>query len=243
MLPLLQKYAALQRLDLALRGVRAALDAVPGKQAGLQEQARAARVPLQQHREAVLAAEKRARTIERDLADLTEKKKKEHGRTFSVKTQAELDALNREVEKLAGDIARAEEEGLAALDAAEELARQTAPLQAAEQAALKDVAAAEAALADEANKLAGELARLETERVTADAQLDEEEREEYLRVAAHRDGIVVCRLQRDKFLCDGCRGKVRPQLVEEVFNGRLVRCESCQRFLYDEIADNSAPAA
>jgi len=245
MLPLLARYKSLQEADLALRGVAGRLAKFAGSRAGLEQRLAAARMPLKTQQEAVAAATKQARAVDQQLADLAEKKKKEQGRTFSVKTQVELNALEREVAVLAGKISATEEEGLRLLEELENLRAQLPALEAAQRLAEGEIAATGQALAAEEKTLLAEQARLTAARAAANERLSEEERDEYLKVAAHRDGVVVAELDPVKFTCGGCVIRVRPQLVEELYNGRLVRCEECQRFLYEsaDARPESAPGA
>jgi len=230
-LPILVKYLELQRADLALRAAVQQGAAFPARRAELAQRLAAARVPVKQQQEKIQAAEKQSRAIDRDLADLADKKKKEQGRTFSVKTQVELNALEREVAELARQIGAVEEQGVALLEELEAMRAALPALTAALQAAERDVAAAQAELAAAEAAVRGEQERLTGERAAAAAKLDEDERAEYDRIAAHRDGVVVAELDPVKFSCSGCVIRVRPQLVEEIYNGQLVHCEGCQRLL------------
>lgn len=247
MLPLIAKYQALQEADLALRELAAKLEKLPAQRAALAQQLAAARLPLKEHQANIAAVEKQSRAVDSNLAELADKKKKEQGRTFNVKTQVELNALEREVAVLAGKISASEEEGLRLLDELETLRGRLPALKEALQAAERDAAAAAAVLDKTEQELRAEQARWQDLRTAADAQLGEEQREEYLKVAAHRDGVVVAELDPVKFTCGGCIIRVRPQLVEELYNGRQVRCEECQRFLYAAAGANraaeSAPGA
>jgi len=233
MLPLLEKYLELQKIDQQLAVLAEKSREIPQQLELWENKVTELENSLKRVRELVKKKEKQYREIEQELADLEEKRKKEQGRIYTCKNQKDLDAVNSELAVLDRNQEKFENEGVVLLDDAAEFKKNIVLAEADLQAAAKD----RDKLNDELNRQLEEVHRqqqeLQVKRDAAAAQLPAPKLKLYENISEHRDGIVIAQLELPTESCGACHVHLRPQIIENVYTAEEpVRCEGCQRFLY-----------
>jgi predicted nucleic acid-binding Zn-ribbon protein len=96
--PALDRLAALQALDLRIRGIEAAIAALPARERAAAERVAAARGELARHQDLLRAHEVARRTGEREADQLAAEEKRFRAQSAMVKTNEELKALQHEID-------------------------------------------------------------------------------------------------------------------------------------------------
>ena len=239
MADLLETLRHLQAVDTRLWRLRAEqrrkpleLDAVKGRVVEGQAQAQAAEARLKE-----LQLQQKQKEL--DLATKEGNIRKLQGQLTQVKTNKEYTAMQHEIDQGKADISLLEERILKLMDAIEQAARdfKAQAAQAAQQ---------QAALRQEESRVATDVADLEQQIATLDAQrrtmtplIEPASLAAYERVLSSREGLAMVPLVDES--CGGCHMVQPPQVVSEVYlKAKLTACENCNRILYvDEPAINS----
>ncbi len=177
------------------------------------------------------ANQKERRDLEGEVKVVEERISKHKDQLYQVKTNEQYRAMQKEIGGEEDKIRQIEDRILEKMEEAEGLQ--------------KLVQEAAARLDEEQVRVAGEKKRLETGRLSAEAErtelvarrsvladgLNAAVRDTYERVRRGRQGIAVAEV-RDGF-CTACNVRLRPQSYNEVRTGQgIVTCESCSRILY-----------
>jgi uncharacterized protein len=242
MLPDVQNLIALQQADREILRLKEEIAALPKRVAAIEERLAGTKAILEKAKTAVKADEAARRKFESAISDQQQKISKYRDQSLAVKTNEQYKALLHEIQFAEQDI-RANEDKILELMVNAEIRE-------------KDVKAAEA-------KLRAEMAEIEKEKIDARQRTAEDEKElaewnakrdtaragvdadllrQYDRVAKHRgSGLSEARDHK----CLACQVMLRPQTYNEVRAGaQVVVCESCQRILfYDPANDEAADPA
>jgi len=242
MLPDVQNLIALQQADREILRLKEEIAALPKRVAAIEERLAGTKAILEKAKTAVKADEAARRKFESAISDQQQKISKYRDQSLAVKTNEQYKALLHEIQFAEQDI-RANEDKILELMVNAEIRE-------------KDVKAAEA-------ELKAETAEIEKEKVDARQRTAEDEKElaewnakrekaragvdadllrQYDRVAKHRgSGLSEARDHK----CLACQVMLRPQTYNEVRAGaQVVVCESCQRILfYDPANDEAADPA
>ncbi len=239
MLPDIEKLLELQIADQEIRKLQEEIAELPRRIAAIEQKLAGTRAHLEKARAAAKADEANKKKFETAIQDLQGKISKYRDQSLDVKTNEQYKALLHEIQFSEQEIRINEDrilEVMVNVDARE-----------------KDVKAAEA-------KLKAETAEIEKEkedarRVTAEDQakltewnakrdglrhgIDPDLLRHYERVMKfRRTGLAEVLEQK----CMGCQVRLRPQHYNEVFNGQqIVFCDSCQRVLYYNPANEPKP--
>jgi hypothetical protein len=245
MLPDVQNLIALQQADREILRLKEEIAALPKRVAAIEERLAGTRALLEKAKGAVKADEAARRKYESGIQDQQQKISKYRDQSLAVKTNEQYKALLHEIQFAEQDI-RAHEDKILELMVNAEIRE-------------KDVKAAEATLRAETAEIEKEkiearqrttedekqLAEWNAKRDTARAGVDADLLRQYDRVAKHR-GTGLSEARDHK--CLACQVMLRPQTYNEVrASTHVVTCESCQRILYydpanDEVVDPAVTA-
>jgi uncharacterized protein len=242
MLPDVQNLIEVQAADKEIRRLQEEVAALPKRVAAIEQKLAGTKAILENAKLAVKADEAARRKYETNIQDLQGKISKFRDQSLAVKTNDQYKALLHEIQFAEQEIRGNEDKILELMVNAE--ARE------------KSVKAAEA-------ELKAEMAEIEKEKADARQRTAEDEKQlaewnakrdkaltgvnpdlvrHYDRVVKFRGtGLAEVRAQK----CMGCQVMLRPQTYNDVRNGEMVICESCQRILYfnpanDEVAVEAA---
>jgi len=223
---------ALQEIDLAIDAAQATLAAVE-EQLGETEELIAARVAVEEHREALRSLRDSQKDIEWQVDDarshLAAVESKLYGGT--VRNPKELAGLNDDANMLKGQFRRREDELLNHMVGVEE---QEVALRQAE-AALTELEgrwrAEQADLLSQKERLKTELADLEGQRQEQSRRIDGHVLGLYDLLRERRQGRAVAKVERG--MCQGCRISLPMSVLQKARSGfDVVQCVSCERILY-----------
>lgn len=220
----------LQQTDTEIRSKKQRLGEVlrlqkePATLVAAREQAQAADVELQKRR-------MHHKTLSQEIAALAEKVRRSEERLYSgvVKNPKELTDLQHEVEALTRRRAGLEDEALLALMGVDE------------QKAIKDAAdietsrllgefeAASVSLRQEQQTLALHLNELIEKRGRQATLVQPALLKTYDQLLQQKGGLAVAALQANK--CQGCRLTLSASVIRAADEGKLIRCDNCDRFL------------
>lgn len=173
---------------------------------------------------------KERRRVDGELSDQQELLKKYQGQLMQVKNQQQYAAAWKEIDATRKGVKDLEESVLKNMTEAEVLQKQLDERKDGHDAlqARYDEAHAEwqSSLGDlkkEAEQLRAKVAQLEP-------GIPERLRNEFYKIYKLRAQLAVSRVANDS--CSACRTRVRPQVMQQLKRGEMVRCEGCHRILY-----------
>ena len=231
MLPDLERLIRLQQIDLDVAAARQSIDHFPEQSALLDDRLNACRTALDEV-EAGQVDQKAARVrIEKELAEVDGRLSRFKDQLMAVKTNKEFHAVQLEIANAEAAKQSHEDRLLELMIAADEILAEADAARAALQTAEEEVAKARQASEAERDRLQADVERKTEERATLVADMKPSVLALFESVASHRKGVAVTALRDER--CGACQVRLRPQLQNEVRrNDALIRCESCQRFLY-----------
>jgi len=232
-----------QSVDLRLNDVRARLATFPKKLAELDARIATARGEVDRSKAAQLATIKDRKKYELDVEQWKDKVRKYKDQTSQIKTNEAYKALQHEVQMAEDEIAKAEDRLLEQMVASEEYDRRIK----ASEKALKDVEenvrGERAKVEAEKSAAEKEFSELNAERERLAAEIPEDMRDHYERIAKKHNGVSLAEVRDEK--CTACGMRVRPHVFQEMRRAnseQMFHCETCTRILY-YVEPPAAPAA
>jgi uncharacterized protein len=228
----------LQEADVEVAQLQKAIAALPRHLAAIEEKLRSQKLAVDQADKAIQAEETKRRRLESDIKDQQQKIVKFREQSNSVKTNDQFHALQHEISFAENEIRKLEDQELESMEqseklesarkqAREELKDHTAFVEHEKESARRQTAEQQTQL-DALNKSRAELRN----RIESDLLAD------YDRVASSR-GTGLARVKDQR--CLGCQMFLRPQMWNQVREGKRIHCESCGRLLYYDTADEAIP--
>jgi hypothetical protein len=237
---LIENLVKLQAIELDRARLNQEIRALPAE-AAQAEAALAAAERQSADASAALSREDSLRTrLEREIDAHRQKAARFRVQLDSVKTPAQAEAIEHEIQFATAEAGRLENDEYASLERSEthEAALAQARVQVERLAA--EVDAVRTSVASRKQELAAELAALDADREAVRAALDPDWLARFDRIAAARR-TAIARAENQQ--CTGCRMGVRPQTWNQLREGELVVCDSCSRLLYWDPAMAPAPKA
>jgi uncharacterized protein len=238
MLPEVENLIELRQADQEIQRLKEEIAALPKRVAAIEQKLAGTKASLEAAKAAIKSDEAARRKHETVIQDLQGKISKYRDQSLEVKTNEQYKALLHEIQFAERDI-RANEDMILELmvnSEAREKDVKAAELELKEETAEieKEKTAARERTAEDEKQLAEWNAKRDNARAAVLSDL----LQHYDRVARHRgSGIAEARDQK----CMGCQVMLRPQTFNEVRTGQIVKCDSCQRILYYNPA-NEKPA-
>jgi len=235
MLPDIEKLLELQVADQEIRKLKEEIAELPKRIGAIEQKLAGTKSQLEKARAAAKADEANRKKFEAAIQDLQGKISKYRDQSLDVKTNEQYKALLHEIQFAEQEIrinedrilevmvnVEAREKAVKAAEA--ELKAETAEVETEKEAARR-------VTAEDEKKLSEWNAKRDGLRQGIDADL----LRRYERVMKFRgSGLAEVRDQK----CMGCQVMLRPQTYNEVRNGeQLVFCDSCQRVLYFDLAN------
>jgi len=238
MSPEIEHLISLQATDREIQRIKAEIAELPKRVSTIEQKLAGTKAVLEKARTAVKADDAARKKYENAITDLRARISKYRDQSLDVKTNEQYRALMHEIQFAEQEISANEDKILELMVNAENRD--------------KDVKAAEVELKEETAEIETEknLAREQTakdekelaewtaKRDTARAAIDPDVLRHYDRVLKFR-GSGLAEVRDHK--CTGCSVVLRPQTYNEVRNGQMLYCDSCQRILYFD-PSKEAPA-
>ncbi len=237
---LIEKLVKLQELELQRARCNQEMRALPAEIA-LAENALTAAQNHSAEISGALAREEALRTrLEREIDGHRQKVARFRSQVDSVKTPAQAQAIEHEIHFEAAEADRLENEELASLERSEAYEPQFAGARAQVESLAADADTVRARLAERQKDLAAELATLDDAREAARETIESDWLARFDRLVSSR-GTAIVRVDNQQ--CPGCRMGLRPQIWNELREGRLLSCDSCSRLIYWDPAMSPVPKA
>ena len=245
MLPDIEKLLQLQVADKEIRKLQEEIAALPRRVAAIEEKLAGTKTQLEKARAAAKGDEANRKKFESAIQDLQGKISKYRDQSLEVKTNEQYKALLHEIQFAEQEIRLNEDRILEVMVNAETRDREVKAAEAELNAEAAEIEkekeeARKITAADQAKLVEWNAKRDGLRKVISDDLL-----RHYERVMKFR-GSGLAEVRDHK--CMGCQVMLRPQTYNEVRNGeQLVVCDSCQRILYfdpaNEMKENEVAAA
>jgi predicted nucleic acid-binding Zn-ribbon protein len=232
-----------QSVDLRLNDVRARLATFPKKIAELDARIATARGEVDHSKAAQLATIKDRKKYELDVEQWKERVRKYKDQTSQIKTNEAYKALQHEVQMAEDEIAKAEDRLLEQMVAGEEYDRRIKASEKTLKETEEIVRGERAKVEAEKGAAEKEFAELNAERERLAAEIPEDMRDHYERIAKKHHGVSLAEVRDEK--CTACGMRVRPHVFQEMRRAdseQMFHCETCTRILY-YVEPAVAPAA
>jgi hypothetical protein len=236
----IEKLVKLQDLELQRSRIKQQLRALPVEIAGAEvsvtsAQSRSAEIS------AALAREESLRTRqEREIDEHRKKAARFSAQLDSVKTPEQAEAIEHEIRFAAAEADRLENEELASLERSEAREPELAKARSQVESLAADLDTIRARTAERQQELKTEMVALDSVRETVRQSIEPEWLDRFDRLFSTR-GPAIVRAENQQ--CTGCSMGLRPQLWNELREGRLLACDSCSRMIYWDPAIAPAPKA
>ncbi len=236
----IENLVKLQSIDLERARLNKELRALPAEI--VQSQARLAAAERQSaEASAALSREETLRTrLERDTDAHRKKAAKFRAQLDSVTTPEQASAMEHEIQFESAAAEHLESDEYASLERTEAQEAALAQSRAQVELLAAELEGVRARVAARQKEFAAEIATLDAARAAVRAALDAEWITRFDHIAASR-GTAIALAENQQ--CTGCRMGVRPQVWNQLREGELLSCDSCNRLLYWDPALAPAPKA
>jgi predicted nucleic acid-binding Zn-ribbon protein len=237
---IIQNLVKLQAIDVDRARLNQELRALPAEIA--KAQARLAAVERQSaDTSAALSREDTLRTrLDREIDGHRKKATKFRAQLDAVTTPEQAAAIEHEIHFETAEAERLENEEYTSLERTETQEAAMAQSRAQVELLAAEVEGVRGRVAARQQELAAELATLDAARDAVRSALDADWLARFDRICASRGiGIALAVNQQ----CTGCRMGVRPQVWNQLREGELLSCDSCNRLLYWDPEMTPAPKA
>jgi predicted nucleic acid-binding Zn-ribbon protein len=242
--PAIAKLIEVQRVDLRIAALRAALDAFPARLRAADAKLSGAQKELAAAREAHTASLTERKKFELDAQQWKDRAKKYRDQSGQVKTNEAYKALQHEIANAEAEASKAEDRVLEFMMSSEAVDRRVKDAEAALKEAEKVVAADRQEIESERAVNKKELEEATAERDAALAPVPEDIRDVYLRVAKRHHGVALAEARGEQ--CLGCGMRVLPHIHQDLCRSSsetIYQCETCNRILFVNQAAAAPPAA
>jgi hypothetical protein len=237
---LIENLVKLQSIELDRARLRQDLRALPSEVAKAHAELTAAE-RKSADLSAALNREDALRTkLEREIDTFRKKVARFREQLDSVNTSEQAVAIEHEIQFSGGEADRLESEEYTSLERTEAQEASLAHARAEVESFSEALEGVRGRVAARQQELEAELATLDRARETVRTALDPEWVARFDRIASTR-GTAMARAESQQ--CTGCRMGVRPQTWNQLREGELLACDSCNRLLYWDPALQPVPRA
>jgi uncharacterized protein len=235
---LIENLVRLQAVELERARLNQELRALPAE-IGNAQAALAAAEKMSADASAALSREEQARTrLEREIDGHRQKAARFRAQLDDVKTPAQAEAIEHEVQFATAEADRLENEEFASLERTEEQESALAGARAQVEALAAALEKTQVRVALRQKEAAGQMSTLNAEREEVRRLIEPDWLARFERMAAAR-GTGIARAENQQ--CTGCRMGLRPQTWNQLREGQLLSCDSCSRLIYWDPAMAPAP--
>ncbi len=237
---LIENLVKLQSIDLDRARINQEVRALPAEIA--QAHTRLAAAERQSaDASAALSREDTLRTrLDREIAGHRQKTAKFRAQLDSVTNTEQASAIEHEINFETAEAERLENEEYTSLERTEAQEAALAQSRAQVELLAAELEGVRARVAARQQELLAELAAYDTARDVLRAALDPDWLVRFDRISASRGTAIALAVNQQ---CTGCSMGVRPQTWNQLREGELISCDSCNRLLYFDPAMAPAPKA
>jgi uncharacterized protein len=240
MQPLVENLVKLQAIEIECGRLDQDIRSLPAELA----QAEAALAEAERQSSATLAALAGEQTLrnrqEREIESHRQKTVRFRAQLDVVKTPAQADAIERELQFATAEISRLEDEELESLERSEKREADLVKSRAEVDFHTAALERTRNRIARRREELALKRTELDADRAALRSRIEPDWLARFDRLAASR-GTAVSRAEDSQ--CTGCRMGIRPQSWNQLRDGQLLACDSCSRLLYWDPTMTPAPKA
>lgn len=231
MSPEIEHLISLQHTDREIQRLKNEISELPKRVAVIEQKLAGTKAALDKAKAAVKNDEAARRKYETAINDLRQKISKYRDQSLEVKTNDQYKALMHEIQFAEQEISANEDKILELMVNAEAREKQVKAAEAELKEESAEIEKEKIVAREQTAKDEKELAGWAEKRNAARGAIDADVLRHYERVSKFRgSGIAEVRDQR----CTGCSVALRPQTYNEVLEGKLIYCDSCQRILYSD---------
>jgi predicted nucleic acid-binding Zn-ribbon protein len=235
-----KKLVRLQKVELERTRLTAALKALPGEVAAAETQLKAAQKRVADADAGLKREELLRRSLELEVANLRSKAVRFRGQLDGAQNSTQAEALQHQINFSETEITRLEDQEIASMEATESLEAERA--QAIELAGklTETVGLIRARVGEQDLEFREELTAFKLEREQLRCEISAETLAHFDRIAGAK-GTGLARAEGQQ--CSGCRMGIRAQVWNQLRDGAVLHCESCNRILYFDPEISGTPAA
>ena len=235
---LLQMLFSLQQLDDKLSAIGQKKKEIPERIQAMEKAYEEEKKQLEDRQQRLKEASLSQRSLEKQLQENAEDRKKKQKRLFEVKTNEEYKALLKEIEYAKQADSETEDKILALLEEIDSLEKALREKEKSTQENGRRLEEEKQLLQGEILEIDKESQFLQHERKRVCAELDPDVLEDYEKIRARRAGQAVVMVRKE--VCPGCHMQVPPQTINEVLQtGEIRHCPFCLRILYCELEESA----
>lgn len=230
-----EKLWSLQQVVSQLVDRERQLDVKPESFAAIDNEYQSANAEMQKFEQSLESMNKERRRVDGELQDQQEVLKKYQGNLMQVKNQQQYAAAWKEIDATRKQVKELEDSVLKSMTEIEGVQKQLDERRSGFDDLKSRYDAAHEEWQASLGELREEIGSLRKRQGEIESTIPERLKNEFWRIAKHRQGVAVARVVGDT--CSGCRTRIRPALAQQLKRGELVKCEGCGRMLYPETGE------